>query len=115
MRQLPLLGIIKTKRRGKAKGGRPPKNGKSAGVSHLSRPRLDGKRFPVHVTLRVRKDVWSLRTRRVFPAIARAFYAGNTRFGLRLTHFNVLGNHLHLICEAPDELALARGLQGLEV
>jgi len=114
MRQLS-LGFVRKKRRGKKKGGRPPKNGVEAGMSHLRRERFDGRRYPVHVTLRVREHVWSLRTRRCFGAIARAFYAGNDRFGLRLTHFNVLGNHLHLVCEARDEKSLAKGMQGLEV
>jgi len=115
---LPLgltLGFVREKRRGKKRGGRPWKNGVSAGVSHLRRERFDGRRCPVHVTLHVREHVWSLRTRRCFGAIARAFYAGNNRFGLRLTHFNVLGNHLHLVCEATDEKSLAKGMQGLEV
>ena len=30
-------------------------------------------------------------------------------------HFSVQGNHLHLVVEAPDEKALARGMQGLGV
>jgi len=113
MRQLT-LGFVRNKRIGK-KGGRPPKNGVEAGMSHLRRERFDGRRCPVHVTLNVRSHVWNLRTRRCFGAIARAFYAGNDRFGLRLTHFNVLGNHLHLVCEATDEKSLAKGMQGLEV
>jgi REP element-mobilizing transposase RayT len=113
MRQL-MLGFVRKPRRGKKKGGRPPKNG-VAGVSHLRRPRFDGRRSPVHVTLRVRRDVWNLRARRCFRAIGRAFYTGNGRFGLRLNHFNVLGNHVHLVCEATDEKSLAKGMQGLEV
>jgi hypothetical protein len=36
-------------------------------------------------------------------------------FGFRLVHFNVLGNHLHLICEADDRRALSRGVQGLAI
>jgi len=106
---------MRKKRIGKKKGGRPPKNGVEAGMSHLRRERFDGRRYPVHVTVRVKQHVWSLRGRRCFGAIARSFYAGNNRFGLRLTHFNVLGNHLHLVCEARDERSLAKGMQGLEV
>jgi hypothetical protein len=30
-------------------------------------------------------------------------------------HFTVQSNHLHLICEAPDRMALARGMQGLAI
>jgi hypothetical protein len=60
-------------------------------------------------------QVWNLRSRRCFGAIARCFSRGRDRFGFRLVHFSVQGNHLHLIVEANDEKALARGLQGLGV
>ena len=32
---------------------------------------------------------------------------------MRLTHYSVQGNHLHLIVEAAGERALSRGMQGL--
>ena len=35
--------------------------------------------------------------------------------GFRIVEFNVLGNHLHLIVEAADKDALARGIQGFSV
>jgi len=38
----------------------------------------------------------------------------HTERRLRLVHFNVLGNHAHLICEAADEKSRSRGMQGLE-
>ena len=85
-----------------------------AGVAHRARPRL-ARRFPVHVTLKVRAEVFGLRSRRSFRVVQRAFFAGNDRFGLRLNHFSVQGDHLHLIVEAADEAALARGIQGLEI
>jgi len=47
--------------------------------------------------------------------IRAAFRRGKERFGLRLVHFSVQRNHLHLIVEAGDKRALARGLQGLAV
>jgi hypothetical protein len=34
---------------------------------------------------------------------------------MRLVHWSVLGNHMHLIVEACDRHALARGMQGLGV
>ena len=115
MKQLTLDKVIRKPRRGKAKGGRPPKNGVKSGVSHLKRAALNGQRHPVHVTLRMLPHVWNLRSRRCFGAIARSFYAANGKFGLRLVRFNVLGNHLHLVCEASDEKSLSKGMQGLEV
>jgi REP-associated tyrosine transposase len=72
----------------------------------------------LHVTLRIRREVWNLRTHRCFRALQRAFAAGCERFGFRLVHFSVQGNHIHtihLIVEAPDAEALARAMKGLEV
>ncbi|HWV38452.1 MAG TPA: hypothetical protein VN033_08235 [Vulgatibacter sp.] len=40
---------------------------------------------------------------------------GAERFGMRLTHHSVQGNHLHLIVEAKDARALSRGMQGLSI
>ena len=45
----------------------------------------------------------------------RAFAAGCERFGFRLVHFSVQGNHIHMIVEAPDAEALARAMKGIEV
>jgi putative transposase len=93
--------------------GRKPK-GERAGVSHDARPRLKA-RFPVHVTLRMEKTVWSLRSQRCFTALNRAFWGGANRFGFKLVHYSVQGNHLHLLVEAQDERALSRGMNGLGV
>jgi putative transposase len=99
---------------GKRKGaGRKPAGGR-AGVWHRRRPVLK-KRFPVHVTWRMEKGVWNLRTRRCFSALRRAFWGGANRFGFRLVHYSVQGNHLHLLVEARDERALSRGMNGLGV
>ena len=42
-------------------------------------------------------------------------YAGATRFGFRLVHYAVMGNHVHLLVEAPHRVALARAMKGLGV
>jgi len=102
-------GRRKRKRRG-ASGGRR-ELGK---VPHRRRPTL-APRHPVHATWRVLPNVWNLRSRRCFSRISRCFDRGRDRFGFRLVHFSVQGNHIHLIVEAPDERALARGMQGLGV
>src|SRR5262249_59717460 len=94
-------------------GGRKPK-GARAGVSHLARPRL-ASRYPVHVTIAMRKGVWNLRSRRCFTALSRAFWGGANRFGFRLVHFSVQGNHIHMLVEAEDQRALSRGMNGLNV
>ena len=109
MKQQELFRTWGGKREGAGAKKRP-----GAGVSHLARPKL-ASRFPVHVNVKVKKDVFGLRSRRSFRVIQRAFFAGNDRFGFRLNHFSVEGNHLHFIVEAVDGEALARGMQGLEV
>jgi REP element-mobilizing transposase RayT len=83
-------------------------------VPHRARPAL-ARKHPVHVVLRVREEVWNLRSYRAFRRIHRAFVGGCERFGFRLIHYSVQGNHLHMIAEACDARALSRGMQGLAV
>jgi hypothetical protein len=75
-------------------------------VPHRKRPTLCA-RHPVHVTWRVLPHVWNLRSRRCFSRISECFLQGRDRFGFRLVHFSVQGNHVHLMVEAHDERALA--------
>jgi REP element-mobilizing transposase RayT len=99
----------------RAGAGRPRKDGaKKTGVPHLPRPLL-APRFPVHVTWRMARGVWHLRTRRCFSVMQRAMYAGAAKGGFRLVHYAVLRDHVHMIVEAPDRMRLARGMQGLGV
>jgi len=95
--------------------GRKRKDGRRGpGMPHKPRPGLAG-RFPVHVTWRMRRGVWNLRTRRCFSALSKALAAGGDKFGFRLAHYAVLGDHIHLLVEAEDERALSRGMKGLGV
>ena len=100
---------------GRRKGaGRPKKPKGEAGVTHQQRREFP-KRFPLHVTWKILKDVGNLRTDKRFRKIQRAFRYGGDRFGLRLAEFSVQSNHVHLIVEAEDKRALSRGLQGLAI
>lgn len=93
--------------------GRKP-NGARAGVPHLRRERLSGN-HPVHVTLRVVPACWNLRSGRGRQALLAAFEGGRDRFGFRLVHYSIQGNHLHLMVEAESRGALSRGMKGLSV
>jgi REP element-mobilizing transposase RayT len=88
---------------------RPPK-----GLPHLQREGVPAK-CPVHVTLRVRGHVWNLRTKRAWEIVSGAVAASQKKFGFRVVMFTVMGNHLHLVCEAQDRQALAKGVQALEI
>jgi REP element-mobilizing transposase RayT len=67
------------------------------------------------VTLRVAPGVPNLRRIPAFRRIADAFHEGRDRFGFRVVHCSVQGNHIHLIAEAENRVSLARGMKGLEV
>ena len=94
------------------KRGRP-KTGK-AGVSHLRRQAVS-RHAPVHVTLRTVGSVPGMRRQRTVAAIEEAFRQARIRFGMRIVHYSIQGNHLHLIVEAEDRRSLARGMQGLAI
>ena len=108
--QLPTWGGRRKRKRRRTRGERR-KLGK---VPHRRRPALSAK-HPVLVTWRMLPHVWNLRSQRCFSRLVECFERGRDRFGFRLVHFSVQGNHLHLIVEAVDERALARGMQGLGV
>ena len=99
---------------GARRGAGRKSSGRRAGVAHLRReaPNL---RRPVHVTLRLRPEVYNLRSGRMFRALYHAFLGGKERFGFRLVHYSVQGNHVHIVAEAPHKKALSRGVQGLSV
>jgi putative transposase len=67
------------------------------------------------VTLKVEAGLWSLRGFKVYRAIHRALCGGNLRVDFRLIQYSVQRNHLHLIPEAKDTVALSRGIQGLAI
>jgi REP element-mobilizing transposase RayT len=105
---LPLRG------RGGAGRGQGRKKRRHDYVPHVRRPFLE-RRHPVHVSTRVRDGLPSLRGRLLWKAVRRAFVRGCARPRFRIVHFSVQGRHLHLLCEASDGAALARGVQGFKV
>ena len=48
-------------------------------------------------------------------AVERALGEVQERFGVRIVHYSIQGNHLHLIVEADDRESLAKGMQGLAI
>ena len=104
-------------------GGRRDRAGRKPTIP--GRPRLrhatrvvTKARFPVHVTKRVRRDVTRLRRFELCRVLRRAFVYGCSRDengGFRICQFSIQGNHIHLICEASDNRALSRGIQGFSV
>jgi putative transposase len=68
----------------------------------------------VHLTLRARAGLPSLRKPKVFAAV-RGAIAQASRESFRVVHFSVQGNHMHLMVEANDRDSLRAGAHGLGI
>ncbi|TAJ11772.1 MAG: hypothetical protein EPO68_14185, partial [Planctomycetota bacterium] len=93
--------------------GRKPK-GERALHPHVRRPERNS-RHPLHVTSRIHGGLPSLRQARAHALLLSTLRAGADQFGFRLVEFSVQSNHLHLIVEADDRIALTRGTRALLV
>jgi len=98
---------------GKREGAGRPRVGRGS-MPHRQREAL-ASRFPVHVTLRVVRQIRGLRYKSRYRVVRNAFVKGCLRENFRITNFSVLGDHIHMIAEAKDAGALARGIQGFKV
>jgi REP element-mobilizing transposase RayT len=105
------LDLPTPRRPRKPKRGRPRTG--TAGVRHA--PRDVEARCPLHVTLKMRRHVYQLRSRRCFAVIRRALLAKLVAAPGRIVEFSVQHDHLHLVVEADDAVRLARLIQGLAI
>jgi REP element-mobilizing transposase RayT len=91
--------------------GRKRKPGKK---DPAHRTRREHKRYqPVHVVMRVRKDVPRLRKRIVYQAIRRVLARHLGQLGFRVCHLSIQSNHVHYLVEASSKKTLATGMQRL--
>jgi REP element-mobilizing transposase RayT len=68
---------------------------------------------PVHVTLRVRPDLPSLRGFALVREWRRSLAEANERGDFRVAHYSLQGDHAHLIVEARGKEALAHGMMSI--
>jgi len=96
---------------GRRKGaGRP--RGTPRRVPHRTRP-VHRSRFPLHITVRMRGGLPSLREDALAPHVRRVIASASSD-GFRVIHFSIQTNHVHMIVEASDAGALSRGMQRLD-
>jgi REP element-mobilizing transposase RayT len=67
------------------------------------------------VTTRVVRGAGYLRGSRVYPAVREALCGARERLGARITHFSIQRDHIHLLVEARDQVALGRAMKGFGV
>ena len=93
--------------------GRKP-NGLRAGENHDARP--DFKRHhALHIVMRVAPAVGSLRRRKLYQAMRYATISAALRERIRIVHISLQKTHVHLLVEAENKKALARGMQGFTI
>src|SRR5450432_1047540 len=120
------------RRGGKRKGAGRPKSGARASEKHKKRPKLSAYE-PVHVVMRARKGIGSLRTHAIFNAIKEATFTafahderaigkagasavtGRVARAFHIVQLSIQRTHIHLIVEASDRMALARGMQAFGI
>jgi REP element-mobilizing transposase RayT len=99
---------------GKRRGaGRKP-SGARARTKHDKRPELSAS-HPVHVTLRMAPEIGNLRCSAGYRAIRAAAQVATARDRIRIAHYSIQGNHVHLIIETHSKAALALGMQGFQI
>ncbi len=96
---------------GGRRDGAGRKRSPHSGVPHLRRPRLAA-RWPVHISLKLTRDLPYLRKRRLGRLVRDCILRANKAGVFRIVHFALLAHHLHLIVEAKNREALSRGMQG---
>ncbi len=98
-------------------GGRRDGAGRKPGLRprdpHRRRPALAA-RFPCHVTLKMRREIPSLRSARLVHELERSFAAACERGRFRVVHYSVQADHVHLIVEATSSRDLAAGMKSID-
>jgi len=105
---LPKAGLVKRKYRRKDAASR------RSTVAHTSRPQHQG-RHPVHVTLRLKHGLPSLRQQRLLRLFAEVLQAQRKRAyrdDFRVVHFSLQATHVHLVIEANSENGVTSGRKG---
>ena len=69
----------------------------------------------LHVVMRVDPAVGNLRRRTLYKAMRDATITAALRERFRIVHISLQRNHVHLLAEAENAMALARGMQGFQI
>ncbi|MFT3697090.1 MAG: transposase [Kofleriaceae bacterium] len=81
---------------------------------HGIRPELKASQ-PIHVVVRAHEDVQPLRQPALFRAIRRATYVVAQHADMRIVEISIQDTHIHLLVEANNKTALAKGMQAFGV
>ena len=96
------------------RGGRRPGSGRkrihSKGVSHLKRETVT-KRTPQHINFKFK---CSIRNKDCLKLLKQSIQNAQ-KMGLKIIHFSLQSNHVHLITEAENNEILTKGMRSLTI
>src|SRR5450432_617707 len=102
-------------RGGARKGAGRPRLNRRASEHHKVRARVRPSE-PVHVVMRATPEVGSLRTHAAFRAVREAAMAALKHEDVfHIVHVSIQRTHIHLLVEAVDRVALAKGMQSFAI
>lgn len=95
-------------------GGRRPNAGRkrihSKGVAHTKREKIN-QRTPMHINFKFK---CSIRNKQCLAYIKSAIQNAQTQ-GMRVLHFSLQSNHIHIIAEADNNVILSKGMRSLTI
>ena len=99
---------------GKRRGAGRPQVKERKSEPHRTRTPIKWNK-PVHVSLRVVKDVGRLRRMDRYAAVRGSLVLMLARTDFRVIHVSIQSNHIHLLVEAASATALARSMQAFQI
>ena len=111
-KQLTFTDYRRRTGRGGPRRGAGRRRGARPRVLHRERPPVPV-HCPVHVTVRVKANLPSLRNGRFVREFRRSLAEACERGDFRVSHYSLQGDHAHLIVEARGKDALARGMKSI--
>ncbi len=90
---------------GRPRGARPR-------VMHRPRERIVA-RVPVHVTIRLRRGIPTLRQPRFVRRFRSSLAEACVRHGFRVVHYSIQRDHLHLLIEVQNNRSIACGMKSV--
>ncbi|MBC7711716.1 MAG: transposase [Rhizobacter sp.] len=83
------------------------------GIRHISRPKVL-KPTPLHLTIKVRSNKADIQNKIILKSLHRAIIRGRLK-GLKIIHYALEYNHVHLLVEACNNIVLHKGMQALGI
>src|SRR5688572_11639999 len=111
-KQLTFTDYRKRTGRGGPRAGAGRPRGPRPRVLHRARAAVPGE-CPVHVTVRVKANLPSLREGRFVREFRRSLAEASERGDFRVSHYSLQGDHAHLLVEARGKDALGRGMKSI--